>query len=95
MPEHAHPKRLCLAALVIALLIAGLRLAWGQRTQAKLAQTIADIQAKGEPIRHSDIGRATSKQNSRVLNVASQAVRSIARKPMPSRCTHGIIDSAS
>ncbi|MBX2852109.1 MAG: hypothetical protein KTR15_10225 [Phycisphaeraceae bacterium] len=48
-------KRLSLAALVLVLLLVGLRLIWGQRVQARLDQAIADIQAKGEPIHYEDL----------------------------------------
>jgi hypothetical protein len=48
-------KRLSLAALVLVLLLAGLRLVWGQRVQSRLDETIADIKAKGEPILFTDL----------------------------------------
>ena len=48
-------KRLSLAALLLIVLLVGLRLVWGQRVQARLDETIADIHAKGEPILFSDL----------------------------------------
>lgn len=48
-------KRLSLAVLVLAVLLAGLRLVWGQSVQAKLDAAIADIHAKNEPILFEDL----------------------------------------
>ena len=48
-------KRLSLAALVLIVLIIGLRLIWGHRVQSRLDDLIADIQAQGEPILFSDL----------------------------------------
>ena len=50
-------KRLALAALLLVVLLVGLRLTWGHRVQSRLDQAIADIQSKGEPILFTDLQR--------------------------------------
>lgn len=60
-PQTPHPKhfwwlkRLMIAGFVIAVLLVGLRLVWGQVMQSRLDQAIADIQVKGEPIHYADL----------------------------------------
>lgn len=64
-PEHRAPhprrlvwlKRLLLAGLVVLLAVGGLRLLWGHLMQARLNRAVADVQARGEPIRFDDLQR--------------------------------------
>lgn len=50
-------KRLGLGVIFILLLLVGLRLWWGHRTNARLDALIAEIEARGEPIHFNDMIR--------------------------------------
>lgn len=57
-PRYWWLKRLAIAGVVALVALIGLRLYWGHIMSARLEAAVADIEARGEPIRFDDMQRA-------------------------------------